>query len=119
MGNLFIIISLFVSFLNCKAKSPVFAQNIEIERKSVINDTQSNIFLSIDKFTNHEGISNDESWKQQYCETRNATCNGKSCNYCACKDFQTFHSYNVGCVSKLKGDRFLGGKIFIFTRFLL
>lgn len=119
MANLFIIVFLTVSLSNCKARSPVFSQIIEIERKSVISDILPNIFLSIDKFTNREGISNDKYRKQQYCETRNATCNGNYCNFCACKDFQTFYSYKVGCVSKLKGDRFSGGKIFIFNRCLL
>ena len=43
----------------------------------------------------------------------NATCNGRDCNMCACKDFKTFLSYKAGCVSKQKGDEFLGGKFFL------
>ena len=89
------------------------ARWVEIERRSVTNDTLTHMFLSIDKFPNDEKVSNGKQTKQRFCEMYNATCNGRDCNMCACKDFKTFLSYKAGCVSKQKGDEFLGGKFFL------
>lgn len=90
---------LYIFIYSCKAKY------VEIERKSVINDTKSHMFLSIDKFENH-----DKDRNQAHCESFNATCNGKECNKCACKNFKTFLSHKDGCVSKEEGDNILTGK---------
>ena len=85
-------------------------ESIDIERRSTLNDIPANIFLSIDKFDNLE-VSSDKDRKVEYCQKLNATCDDKECKKCACKDFNTFLSYEVGCVSKQNGDAVLGGKV--------
>ena len=59
--------------------------------------------ISIDKFTNK---GNRTTW----CFTKNAMCENSTCVMCVCRNFDTFLSYEHGCLNVSLADKIVERK---------